>query len=156
MFDPRHSKSCPSLEHHRCILIKQPGWGIVYGEYTSTIRALVMITFLILHSWPLDAECRALNSKSGCWAQCCCDCSGPVNNSTCTVDWSIGTSTSAPLVAGGAALVRQYFTDGFYPTGSKVAGNVFLPSAPLLKAIIFGALTIYWILSSALIYYWLS
>ncbi len=47
-----------------------------------------------------------------------------------------GTSFSAPLVAGGALLVRQYFADGFYPSGARVAANGFNPSNALVKAII--------------------
>eukprot|EP00798_Chlamydomonas_sp_ICE-L_P030068 gene30068-35037_t len=34
-----------------------------------------------------------------------------------------GTSMATPVVAGSAALVRQYFADGFYPTGSKTPAN---------------------------------
>ena len=45
-----------------------------------------------------------------------------------------GTSMSCPNLAGSATLVRQYFTDGWYPTGAPVAGNEFTPSAALLKA----------------------
>lgn len=33
---------------------------------------------------------------------------------------SHGTSMSAPVVAGHAALVRQYFMEGWYPLGRKV------------------------------------
>ncbi len=47
-----------------------------------------------------------------------------------------GTSFSAPMAAGGGALVRQYFTDGFYPTGAKVGANAFNPTNALIKAII--------------------
>ena len=47
-----------------------------------------------------------------------------------------GTSWSSPSVAGAAALVRQYFTDGWYPTGTRMAANGFTPSAALLKATI--------------------
>ena len=36
--------------------------------------------------------------------------------------------------AGFAALVRQYFTDGYYPTGAEVSTNGFTPSAALVKA----------------------
>ena len=47
-----------------------------------------------------------------------------------------GTSFSSPLAAGGAILVRQYFADGFYPTGARIAGNSFNPSNALVKAIV--------------------
>jgi hypothetical protein len=50
-----------------------------------------------------------------------------------------GTSWAAPTIAGAAALVRQYYTDGFYPTGVATAANGFTPSAALLKATIIAA-----------------
>ena len=62
-----------------------------------------------------------------------------------------GTSMSAPVMASNLgsvqanimcrshdsmiALVRQYFVEGFYPTGSKQIRSAFLPSAALLKAV---------------------
>lgn len=45
-----------------------------------------------------------------------------------------GTSYATPLAAGMAALVRQYFREGWYPTGNKVGGVALTPSAALLKA----------------------
>jgi hypothetical protein len=50
-----------------------------------------------------------------------------------------GTSWSSPTIAGAAALVRQYYTDGFYPTGVATPSNRFTPSAALLKATIIAA-----------------
>ncbi len=47
-----------------------------------------------------------------------------------------GTSFSSPLAAGGAILVRQYFADGYYPTGARTTGNSFNPSNALIKAIV--------------------
>jgi uncharacterized protein (TIGR03437 family) len=47
-----------------------------------------------------------------------------------------GTSFSSPLAAGGAALVREYFEEGFYPTGARNAANGFNPSNALIKAIV--------------------
>ncbi|HXS81844.1 MAG TPA: S8 family serine peptidase, partial [Methylomirabilota bacterium] len=45
-----------------------------------------------------------------------------------------GTSMATPAAAGAMALVRQYLTDGWYPTGAPVAANAFTPSAALLRA----------------------
>ncbi len=47
-----------------------------------------------------------------------------------------GTSYAAPAAAGAAAMVRQYFVDGWYPTGARVPQNGFAPSAALVKAIL--------------------
>lgn len=43
---------------------------------------------------------------------------------------------ACPGAAGAGALVRQYFSDGFYPTGQKVAGDSMDIGGSLLKAII--------------------
>ncbi|HYC58604.1 MAG TPA: S8 family serine peptidase [Thermoanaerobaculia bacterium] len=56
------------------------------------------------------------------------------NPATCEDSRQPGTSFASPTVAGAAALVRQYYTDGFYPTGERVAANSLIPSAALLKA----------------------
>lgn len=46
-----------------------------------------------------------------------------------------GTSMSSPAMAGATVLIRQYLTDGWYPTGAQVAGNgIPAPSAALMKA----------------------
>lgn len=47
-----------------------------------------------------------------------------------------GTSMSCPIVAGAGALVRQYLTEGWYPTGAKIAANGFTPSGALIKALL--------------------
>jgi hypothetical protein len=47
-----------------------------------------------------------------------------------------GTSFAAPEVAGLAALVRDYFVKGFYPTGTAIPGNTLTPSGALVKAVI--------------------
>lgn len=49
-------------------------------------------------------------------------------------DTATGTSLATPHAAGAAALIRQYFTEGWYPTGEKIAGNAFQPTGSLLKA----------------------
>ncbi|MBN1296367.1 S8 family serine peptidase [bacterium] len=46
-----------------------------------------------------------------------------------------GTSMACPAAAGCALLVRQYFTDGYYPTGIAVPANGFIPSAALIRGV---------------------
>lgn len=45
-----------------------------------------------------------------------------------------GTSMSCPAAAGFGALTRQYFREGWYPTGTKIAANGFAASGSLIKA----------------------
>ena len=50
-----------------------------------------------------------------------------------------GTSMACPTATGNVVLMRQYLTDGWYPTGAPVAANAFNPSAALLKAMAINA-----------------
>ena len=52
----------------------------------------------------------------------------------CRVVEISGTSMATPIVAGAATLARQYFADGYYPTGRAVPSDGFPPSAALVKA----------------------
>ncbi|MGE3062257.1 MAG: S8 family serine peptidase [bacterium] len=47
-----------------------------------------------------------------------------------------GTSMSTPTTAGFAALIRQYFTAGWYPSGAPDAGDAITPSGALIKAML--------------------
>ena len=47
-----------------------------------------------------------------------------------------GTSFAAPEAAGLAALVRDYFMQGFYPTGTATPANAITPTGALIKAVI--------------------
>src|SRR5439155_8167524 len=49
------------------------------------------------------------------------DASHTTNN--CATKTLSGTSMATPTAAGGATLLRQYFTDGFYPSGAKTASD---------------------------------
>lgn len=50
-----------------------------------------------------------------------------------------GSSMASPAVAGVAMLIRQYFMEGYYPTGEATIGNELTPSGALLKAMLLNA-----------------
>ena len=56
--------------------------------------------------------------------------------SHCTMKGMRGTSMSTPIVAGNAALIREYFTKGYYPSGIATTKDAFIPSGALLKAML--------------------
>lgn len=51
-----------------------------------------------------------------------------------TTAGACATSWATPHTAAAAALVRQYFTEGWYPTGAATPHHAFVPSGALLKA----------------------
>ena len=55
---------------------------------------------------------------------------------TCALSYKSGSSMATPLTAGAVALVRQYFVDGFYPTGTRVASDGFEPTSALVRAVL--------------------
>ena len=59
-------------------------------------------------------------------------------DNTTALNAKTGSSVSAALIAGSAALIRQYLLDGYYPTGLKNLSNTLLskPSAALVKAML--------------------
>lgn len=60
----------------------------------------------------------------------------PPNTCNSVGDPFYGTSMATPAVSGSALLVRQYFEDGFYPSGTATAPDGFGPSAALVKAML--------------------
>lgn len=83
-----------------------------------------------------NASSTYTNSTSATAKDAAVNPDDPNNNSTLLEDAAVGTSFASAAAAGGALLVRQYFVDGFYPSGAKVTGNSFNPSNALMKAII--------------------
>lgn len=60
-------------------------------------------------------------------------------NTFCDVLAQSGTSFAAPAVAGAAALAREYYMRGYYPTGTPTPGDEFTPTGALLKATLLNA-----------------
>ncbi|MBN2381591.1 S8 family serine peptidase, partial [bacterium] len=52
----------------------------------------------------------------------------------CTTQSMSGTSMACPAAAGLTALIRQYYTEGWYPSGLETPADAFTPTAALLKA----------------------
>lgn len=63
---------------------------------------------------------------------------GTVSASTgsCGTTSMTGTSMACPSATAAAALVREYFMDGFYPSGSATPGDAFVPTGALVKAVL--------------------
>lgn len=74
-------------------------------------------------AWVFAADSRVILTSGGFDPNCFATSQG-------------GTSWSSPSIAGAAALVRQYYTEGWYPTGLRNDANRITPSAALLKATI--------------------
>ena len=57
-------------------------------------------------------------------------------NGGCSTDVDSGTSFASATAAGLAALILQYFQDGFYPTGIRTPADALDPSGALIKAML--------------------
>ncbi|UCF69350.1 MAG: S8 family serine peptidase, partial [Acidobacteriota bacterium] len=53
---------------------------------------------------------------------------------SCSTFVQTGTSMATPAVAGVASLVRQYYLEGWYPSGTKTPADALQPSGALVKA----------------------
>lgn len=56
------------------------------------------------------------------------------SNSTCGTAQLSGTSMACPAISGAGLLVRQYYTDGFYPSGAANASDAITPTGALIRA----------------------
>ncbi len=86
---------------------------------------------------PDDAKSSSYNNSTSATAKdAAVNATDPNNDSDLLETAASGTSFSSAMAAGSALLARQYFTDGFYPSGERVTGNSFTPSNALVKATI--------------------
>lgn len=63
-----------------------------------------------------------------------CSTRSAYSSTSCGVTALTGTSMASPAIAGMGLLVRQYYTDGYYPSGAPNAADDFIPSGALIKA----------------------
>lgn len=72
--------------------------------------------------------------KPEIYAPGCSTNSASGSGSVCTTAALTGTSMASPAVTGVALLVREYYMDGFSPSGAATPANAFTPSGALIKA----------------------
>lgn len=108
---------------------------------------LLLFLLLVLHCYyyynrgpTLDERIKPdiVGPGEGVWSAKARLKTSPQNAKSCDIVHAMGTSSSTPIVAGAAVLIRQYFKEGFYPRGVKndPAGIAFEPMGALIKAIL--------------------
>lgn len=84
--------------------------------------------------WTADGRIKPELMIPGCNTSAGSDSN--IMSHNCATDSGCGTSYASPTMVGTAALVRQYLTDGFYPSGAKNPADALQPTAALLKALL--------------------
>lgn len=74
--------------------------------------------------------------KPEVWLPACNSTSANIGTGCGLTTRSCATSWAAPAASGMATLTRQYFVDGYYPTGTPVPADALIPSGSLLKAML--------------------
>ncbi len=60
-------------------------------------------------------------------------------STSCSTTTATGTSMASPAIAGIGLLIRQYYSEGFYPSGAANGGDAFIPSGALIKGSLINA-----------------
>lgn len=68
-----------------------------------------------------------------------CSTNSANSATTCGTTQFTGTSMACPAITGAAVLARQYYTDGYYPTGAATPGDELTPSGALIRATLINA-----------------
>ncbi|MCZ6684049.1 MAG: S8 family serine peptidase, partial [Planctomycetota bacterium] len=66
----------------------------------------------------------------------CNSLAADINQPQCGINNRAGTSFAAPAVAALGVLARQYFIEGYYPSGAPTPVDSFVPSGALLRALL--------------------
>jgi len=108
-------------------------WATVGG---ATRNELLDVAEFSSHGPTKEGMMRPDVCGTGGWYIWSVDSDGALTSNNTGIYTMGGTSMSTPTTAGFGALVRQYFTEGWYPSGTKNAGNAINPSGALIKAMV--------------------
>jgi hypothetical protein len=102
----------------------------------TTNKPLNTISFFSSHGPTKEKMLRPHLVACGSYSIWSVDSDGSLTTNNAGITYMGGTSMSTPATAGLAALVRQYLTEGWWKTGTKVAGDAISnPPATLVKAL---------------------
>ena len=62
-----------------------------------------------------------------------CSTRSSYSSSACSTTTATGTSMASPAISGIGLLIRQYYAEGYYPTGAPAIDDAFVPSGALIK-----------------------
>ena len=101
---------------------------------TSARNELIDVAEFSSHGPTLEGQFKPELMAPGGWYIWSANSDGNLSSNNNGITYMGGTSMACPTAAGYAALVRQYFTEGWYPNGFITSGDEMTPSAALLKA----------------------
>lgn len=123
-----------------CVGASESGFGSavttwqLYG--TNTRNELLDVAEFSSHGPTDEGLRRPAILGCGGWYIWSVDSDGNLTTNNTGIMTMGGTSMSTPTMAGMGALVRQYLTEGWWKTGTKVAGDAIAkPSGPLMKSL---------------------
>ncbi len=123
-----------------CVGASESGFGSAVTTWqvngTNTRNELLDVAEFSSHGPTDEGLMRPTLLGCGGWYIWSVDSDGSLTTNNSGIITMGGTSMATPTMAGMGALVRQYLTEGWYPTGTKVAGNAIAnPSGALIKSL---------------------
>ncbi|MBU1356456.1 MAG: S8 family serine peptidase [Candidatus Edwardsbacteria bacterium] len=123
-----------------CVGASESGFGSGATTWavngTATRNELLDVAEFSSHGPTQEGLRRPTLLGCGGWYIWSVDSDGLLTSNNTGIMTMGGTSMSTPTMAGMGALVRQYLTEGWYPTGTKVAGNAIVaPKGALIKSL---------------------
>ncbi|MCK4523793.1 S8 family serine peptidase, partial [candidate division WOR-3 bacterium] len=101
---------------------------------TNSGNELIDVAEFSSHGPTIEGQLKPEILAPGGWYIWSADSDGNLSTNNNGITYMGGTSMSCPTAAGFAAIVRQYFSKGWYPSGIENAGDSLYPSAALIKA----------------------